>query len=91
MKRTHLIIHGFAILHATATYACRSFGMADELVLTMLTMIMVVLLCVERYKSVYFIAIAIVLGNITGYALGALFSWALNPLTASGLLKDPLS
>ena len=44
MKRTYLIIHGFAILHATATYACRSFGMADELVLTMLTMIMVVLM-----------------------------------------------
>lgn len=91
MKRPHLIIHGFAILHATATYVCHSFGMADELVLTMLTMIMVVLLCIEHHKSVYFIAIAIVLGNILGYALGALFSQILNPLTASGQFKDPLS
>ncbi len=72
MKRPHFIIHGFAILHATATYACHSFGMADELVLTMLTMIMVVLLCIEHHKSVYFIAIAIVLGNMVSTSSSAM-------------------
>lgn len=69
-KRAHLIIHGFALLHAALCIGCRYIGIPDSLILTLATMAMVVILCMEEYLSIEFTAITIVLANILGFILG---------------------
>ena len=72
------IIHIFALLHAAVALTCRIAGVEDELLLTILTMTMALLICVRRGFSAEFTASSIILVNIIGYLLGnagaALFS-----------------
>lgn len=73
MKRkinTHLLIQGFALLHALTALVCRAGGITDELPLTMVTILMVVLVCIQRRTSIEFTAVAVVIGNLAGYAIG---------------------
>ena len=63
-------IHIFALLHAAVALACRLAGVEDELLLTILTMAMVLLICVRRKLNVEFTAASIILANIIGYLLG---------------------
>ena len=66
-------------------------GMADDLLLTLLTMLMVVILCLRRATNVVFMSTAVILANIVGFGLGkgiaalfdltALPDMAVNPLS----------
>lgn len=69
-KKAHLIIHGFAILHVILCVACKALTIPDTLILTLATMAMVVLMCMEEDLSIEFTAITIVLANILGFILG---------------------
>lgn len=69
-KRAHLIIHGFALLHAGLCIACHYIDIPDSLILTLATMAMVIILCLEESLSIEFTAITIVLANILGFILG---------------------
>lgn len=73
MKRIHYIILLFALLHALTAVVCRVLGTHDELILTMLTMLMTALVCVECRMTTEYTAIAIVVGNILGYVSGVMF------------------
>ena len=64
------IIHVFAALHAVTTMSCRMLGMNDELLLTLLTMSMVVLVCLKRNLALEFTAAIIILVTVIGYVLG---------------------
>ena len=64
------LIHVFALLHAAVALLCRLAGVEDELLLTILTMAMVLLICVRRKLNVEFTAASIILANIIGYLLG---------------------
>ena len=64
------LIHIFALLHAAVALTCRLAGVEDELLLTILTMAMVLLICVRRKLNVEFTAASIILANIIGYLLG---------------------
>lgn len=64
------IIHIFAFLHASVALLCHSCGVGDEIVLTLLTMAMALLICFRKNVSVEFFAISIIIVNIIGYALG---------------------
>ena len=64
------IIHIFAVLHAAVTVACRLAGVEDELLLTLLTMTMVLLLCQKRGLDIELTASSIIIANILGYFLG---------------------
>ena len=68
--RNHLIILSFAALHGAMALFCRAIGVQDELILTLLTMLMLALLCYHRRMDIEFTAVAIVVGNLVGYALG---------------------
>jgi len=73
MKREYqdsLIIHGFALLHAAAAVLCRMWNVSDELILTILTMTLSLLLCLKYNEGVEFTAISIILVNVLGYLLG---------------------
>ena len=64
------IIHIFALLHAAIVLFCRLGGVEDELLLTILTMMMALLVCMRKGFNVEFTAVSIILVNIIGYLLG---------------------
>lgn len=66
------IIHLFAILHAIVALSCRMAGIEDELLLTLLTMTMVLLVCFRKNLNIEFIAAIIIVANILGYLFGTL-------------------
>ena len=68
--KTSWIIHIFAILHAAVALGCRAAGFEDELLLTILTMTMAMLVCLKKGLSVEFTAASIIVVNILGYMLG---------------------
>ena len=73
MKRepgTSTIIHIFAALHALVAACCLWAGVDDEMLLTVLTMTMTLIICLKRNLSVEICAIFMILVNIAGYFLG---------------------
>jgi len=64
------IIHIFAFLHAAVAFGCRMSGTEDELLLTILTMTMVLLICIRKGLNIEFTAASIIAVNIIGYILG---------------------
>lgn len=69
---TTWIIHIFAILHAAVALSCRLAGVEDELLLTMLTMTMALIVCTKSGLNVDLTAAAIIVMNIFGYFIGNL-------------------
>ena len=68
--KTAWIIHNFALLHALVALSCRLAGWEDELLLTILTMSMAVIICAKKGLSIEFSAASIIVVNLLGYFLG---------------------
>ena len=85
------IIHGFALLHAAVALGCRLLGLADDMMLTLLSMMMVVILCLRSSVSGYMMAIAVLAVNIVGVLLGRGTAWLIDSFTDSPLIIYPLS
>jgi len=85
------IIIGFAMLHAAVAWGCRMLGLADEVMLTLLTMLLVVFLCLRHHVSVAFMAISIIAVNLVGLVLGYGSSTLLALVFSSPLVIYPLS
>ena len=64
------IIHLFAVLHAAVALLCRVAGVHDELVLPLLTIVMFVLICLNRGLNAAFTASCVIVVNVIGYLLG---------------------
>ena len=64
------IVHIFAALHAGVTILCRAAGIGDELLLTILTMTMIILVCLRKNLNLEFSAVIIIVINVIGYILG---------------------
>ncbi len=91
ISKDNWIIHLFAVLHALVSFICYSTGMADGLMLTLLTMFLVVLLCLRRRMSVLFMGIAVILVNIVGFGIGVGLAALLGLLPLPALAVHPLS
>lgn len=85
------IILGFAALHAAVALGCRIGGLADEMMLTLLTMLLVVLLCLRCRVDGKMTAISVVLVNVIGVLLGRGTALLFGALFASPLVIYPLS
>ncbi|MBR1576046.1 MAG: histidine kinase [Bacteroidales bacterium] len=85
------IILLFALLHAAVALGCRALGMSDEIALTLLTMLLVMLICLRQGTGEWFMALSIILVNVAGFAIGKGLSLLLNPLLAGDLVRYPLS
>ena len=87
MKRISVafIIHIFAFLHAVTALLCRLAGIEDELLLTILTMAMVLLICVKKKLNIEFTAASVIVANIIGYMMGNIVA---NLLV--GAIRSPL-
>ncbi len=70
--KTSWIIHLFALLHAAVALGCRLAGYEDEMLLTMLTFIMVIIICFRRSLNIETTAISIIVVKIFGYLMGSL-------------------
>ena len=70
--KTSWVIHIFALLHAAIALSCRLAGIEDELLLTILTMTMALLVCLKCGLNIELTAATIIVVNILGYFIGNL-------------------
>ena len=93
MKRIshHWIIHGFAILHAATTILCYSLGIGDTLFLTIWTVIMTVLLCMQEKISLEVSVTLVILANILGWIIGVAAADPLERLIPRSVYAHALS
>ena len=85
------IIHIFAALHLITALGCRLAGIDDELLLTILTMAMILIVCLKKNLSIEFTASIVIVGNILGYLLGTLGANILSLVFTSPYVIQPLS
>lgn len=85
------IILGFALLHAAVALGCRLGGLTDEMMLTLLTMLLVVVLCLRSRVDGKMMAITVVVVNIVGVLLGRGTSLLFGRVFDSPLVIYPLS
>lgn len=85
------IIHLFALLHVAVALICRVSGVEDELLLTILTMIMALLICLRKGINVEFTAASIIMVNIIGYFLGNAGAFAISHIIESPLVIHSLA
>lgn len=85
------IIQIFALLHAAVSFGCRTIGIADDLLLTLLTMLMVVILCLRRATNMVYMSVAVILANIVGFCLGMGLAALFNLASLPDVAAHPLS
>ena len=66
------VIHIFAILHAAVSLCCRFTGVEDQLLLTVLTMAMALIICMKMGLKIEFTAATVIIVNILGFLVGTL-------------------
>lgn len=64
------IIHIFALLHAAVALGCRFAGFDDQLLLTVLTMALSLIICMKQGLKVEFTAAVVIIVNILGFLIG---------------------
>lgn len=89
--RPSWIIHIFAFLHAAVALSCRVAGVNDELLLTMLTMAMSLIICYKKGLNIEFTAAIIIVSNIIGYLMGTIGADAMELFIASPLVVHTVS
>lgn len=85
------IIHSFALLHAVVALSCRLAGIEDELLLTLLTMAMVLLVCFRKNLNIEFTAAVIIISNILGYLFGTVGASILDGLISTPYIVHAVS
>ena len=75
----------------TTALCCRLAGVDDELLLTMLTMAMIMIVCLKKNLSIEFTASMVIVGNILGFLIGTLGANILGLLFTSPYVVQPVS
>lgn len=91
VTKPQIIIHAFALTHAVVSLACKLGGIADDLLLTLLTMLMILILCLQHKLDELFMTVAVLTVNIVGFALGSGLASLLSLLPISAIVVHPLS
>lgn len=89
--RIDLIIHLFALAHAAVVVLSRLFDYVDNIPLTILTILMIIIIAVRRNLSVELIVALVMAGCFIGYALGICGAEALNRLVGSFTLASAIT
>ena len=85
------IIHIFAFLHAGVALCCRLAGVDDELLLTILTMALALIICMRKKLSIEFTAAIVIVMNILGFLLGTFGARILETFFLSGYAVNAVS
>lgn len=93
MKRVNIaaIIHIFALLHATVVIFCNYADLEDELMLTVLTMLMTLLICRKEKLNIELTAASVIIANIIGYVMGNIGANVLEKFLSSASLIHAIS
>lgn len=91
MKTIHRLIHGFALLHVGATVLCRMFGVSDTMFLTLLTMSLCIIICLEEKSGVKAMVQSIIFVNIAGFGIGMGLAALLEPLIMNNVAEHAIS
>ena len=70
IRTDSLIITGFAVAHALTAMMLGVFNISDELMLTLLTMAMTVILCLRHGLNIEVTAACVIVVNMAGFLLG---------------------
>ena len=84
-------IHIFALLHALVALGCRLAGVDDQLLLTVLTMAMALIVCMKMDLKAEFTAAVIIVVNILGFVIGTFGANFLQSLIHSEYIVHCLS
>lgn len=85
------VIHTFALLHAIVALTCRLTGVNDELLLTMLTMAMSLIVCYKKGFNIEFTAAIIIISNIIGYLIGTVGAAVIEVFITSQMVVHAVS
>lgn len=85
LKKSIIVILVFAVLHGLCCFCCRTLGIEDSWVLTLLTIAMVFILGYQRGMKIYFVIAAIILLNVLAYLMGNAIPLAFVPLFGQSL------
>lgn len=69
-KIDSLITVGFALAHALVAFTLGVFDVSDELILTLLTMAMTVVLCLRHSLNIELTAACVIVVNVAGFIIG---------------------
>ncbi len=89
--QTSYIIHFFALLHALVAFLCAYNTVSDQLILTLLTIILTVIICARLHANVEFTSASIILVNIIGYLLGTFGAELVSKLVMNSALSRAIS
>ena len=85
------VIHIFAILHAAVSLCCRFTGVDDQLLLTVLTMALSLIICMRMGLKIEFTAAIVIVVNILGFLFGTLGAVVLQSFIRSEYVVHSLS
>lgn len=85
------VIHAFALMHAVVSMACHFAGIADDIMLTLLTMLLVIVLSLRKRTGLIFMASAVVLVNLVGFGLGVGLAALFKLMELSTIVAHPLA
>lgn len=84
-KGASLIVLAFAVLHALCCIFCRTLGIEDSRVLTLLSVAMTFILCYRYEMKLYFIVAAIIVFNVLAYLMGSAIPLMLAPMLGQSI------
>lgn len=90
-QKDNWLIHVFALLHAVVCLVCVAAGIADDIILTLLTMLLAILICLRGRMSVLFMSISVILVNVAGFLLGMGLAALIGLLHLSPFVVHPVS
>ena len=90
-KTTGLIVLLFALAHAAVAFTFGEFGLSDELLLTLLTMALTVVLCWRRELRLEVTAACIILVNVAGFLIGTEGGLLLGRFLGAGVAASSLA
>lgn len=85
------IIQLFAVIHAAVSLTSRYLGFADDILLTLLTMLLIVIIFLRHKMNIIFTLAGVILANVLGFAFGIGIAALLNLTSLSALVVHPLS
>ncbi len=85
------LIHIFALIHAIVSLVSGLVGIGDAVMLTLLTMLLVVLVCLRRKMGVMFMLICVIAANIVGFAIGEGLAVLFDFFPISPMIIHPVS
>jgi len=89
--RIDILIHLFALAHATVAVVSRAFDYVDDIPLTLLTISMIAVISIRRNLQIEVIAAIALSGCFLGYAMGVYGAEIIGPVVGNGTAASAIT